>query len=91
MKIEVKGENYNRLMKRRELDVFIDHIEESTPAMAAVQQLLAKQIGVAAVNTEIKKVMTSKGLSVSACRAFVWDEKTVADLSAPVVKEEKSE
>ena len=87
MKLEVKGENYNRLMKRRELEVFIDHTEEPTPAMAAVQQLLAAELGVAAVNTEIKEVMTSKGIPVSSCRAFVWDEKTVGDLSKPAVKE----
>jgi len=87
MRLEVKGENYNRLMKRRELDLLIDHTEEPTPATDAVQQLLAKQIDVPADKTDIREIMTSKGLSMSSCRVFIWDEKTISK----AVKEEKSE
>ena len=88
MKLDVTSDNYNRLLKRREIDLSIDHIEESTPSMAQMQQLVASQMGAATTNTEIKEVMTQKGAAFSTCRAFVWDEKSVKDLSA---KEEKKE
>ena len=84
MKLEVRKESYNRLLKRKEVDVFIDHTAESTPSMAAVQELLAREIGAESEKTEIKEIFTARGSPWSNCLAFVWDEKVI-------VKEEKSE
>ncbi len=91
MKIEVKEEKQNRFLKRKELEVIIEHPEEATPSMVSVQQLLAKQLGSAADKTEIKEVHTAPGSTKSKCLVFVWDEKTVKDLSKKEVKEEASE
>jgi ribosomal protein S24E len=88
MKIDIRKEHYNRLLKRKEIMFSIDHIEEATPSMAAVQQLLAKQLGAGVDKTEIKEIQTLSGSPESECTAFLWEEKTVKDMS---IKEEKKE
>ncbi len=87
MKIDIRKEHYNRLLKRKEISAYIDHIEESTPSMASVQQLLAKQMGASVDKMEIKEIQTSRGSAESICNAFLWEDKMIKDLS----KEEKKE
>jgi len=81
MKIEVKSENYNKFLKRKELRLDIVHPEESTPAMAVVQQYIAKEKSVPVEKTEIIEIISSRGSPTSKCLAFLWDEKIVKDLS----------
>ena len=89
MKVDVKDEKYNKFLKRKELDLIIEHPEEATPSMAAIQQLLAKQINTEVEKTEIVEVHTAPGSTESKCLVYVWDEKTVKDLSKKEeVKEE---
>ncbi len=88
MKLEVRNETYNRFMKRKEIDIVIEHPEESTPSMAQVQHLIAKHLNTSIEKTEIKTIYTSKGSPYSLCTAFVWDNKTVKDHAK---KEEKKE
>ena len=88
MRLEIKNENYNRFLKRKEMNVDIEHPEESTPSMASVQQLIAKQANIEVEKTEIKEIITSLGVPTSKCLVFVWDEKKVKDLSK---KDEKTE
>jgi ribosomal protein S24E len=87
MRIELRNENYNRLMKRREINFFIDHTQEPTPSTASVRELLSKQIDVPAEKTEIREIMTARGMQASDCKAFVWDNKVIEAKKA----EEKSE
>ncbi len=83
MKIEVKNENYNKFLKRKEVEVAIEHPEEATPSTVAVQQLFAKQANADIECTEIKEIITGLGTPSSKCLVFVWDEKKA-------VKKEKS-
>lgn len=80
MRLEIKNEKYNRFLKRKELDILIEHPEEATPSTASVQQLLAEQAGSQTEKTEIKEIISDKGAPMSRCLAYVWDEKTVKDL-----------
>lgn len=81
MKLEIKNENYNRFMKRKEIGIDIEHPEESTPSMAAVQQLVAKQTNAAVEKVEVKEIVSARGAPSSSSLIFVWDEKNVKDLS----------
>lgn len=81
MRIETKSENYNKFLKRKELYLDIIHPEESTPAMAAVQQYIAKEKNAPAEKTEIKEIISARGSPTSKCIVFIWDDKTVKDLS----------
>ncbi len=87
MKLEVKNETYNRFLKRKELDLFIEHPEESTPSTANIQQLLAKQINAEVEKVEVKNIISSRGSPVSKSLIFVWDEKKIAAKTAKEVKE----
>ena len=87
MKVEIKEENYNRFLKRKELDIEIEHPEEATPSTAALQQLVARQASAPVDKTEVKEIFSAIGAATSKGIVFVWDEKTVKDLSK---KEEKT-
>lgn len=89
MKIEIKNQKDNPFLKRKELDVLIDHSGEPTPAKAAVQRLMAKELGKGVENVEIKNIFSIFGQQRSKSKIFVWDEKKVPDLST--VKKEKKE
>lgn len=81
MKIEIKNEKYNRFLKRKELGLDIDHPEETTPSAAAIQQLVAKQFNSDVDKTEVREIFSALGSPTSKSVVFVWDEKTVKDLS----------
>jgi ribosomal protein S24E len=90
MKLEIKDEKYNKFLKRKEIEAMIEHPEESTPSVASIQHLMAKQMHSSVDKTEIKSIYTSKGSSYSKCSAFIWDTKIVKDLAVkeePVKKE----
>lgn len=91
MKLEIKSEDYNRFMKRKELNVVIEHPEEATPSMSQVQHLIAKHLDTKVDKTEIITIQTSKGTPYSVCTAFVWDHKTVKDHSKKEDKEGSTE
>lgn len=81
MKVEIKKEYYNKFLKRKELDVDIEHPEEATPSTAALQQIVSKQASTPAESTEIMEIITAMGAPVSKGLVFVWDDKKVKDLS----------
>lgn len=90
MKLEITSEKYNRFMKRKEVDISVEHPEEATPSTASVQQLVAKQMNAEAAKVEIKEIMTSRGSPASKGLIFVWDEKIVKkDEKKPEGAEEK--
>lgn len=83
MKLEVRKEKHNPHMKRKELEMEIAHENEATPTRAALQQLVAKQLGHSAESTDVRGIYTQGGAAVSRAKVFVWAEKKVEDLSKP--------
>ncbi len=88
MKTEIAKEKYNPFMKRKELVVGIENPEEPTPQKAALQQLLAKEIGKEVEHIEVYDIMPENGMPKATAHVFIWDEKKAKDLSK---KEEKPE
>ena len=88
MRTEIAKEKYNPFMKRKELVVGIENPEEPTPQKAALQQLLAKEMGKEVEHIEVYDIMPENGMPKAVARVFIWDEKKVKDLSK---KEEKAE
>ncbi len=78
MKIELKAERLNPHMKRKELHIAVEHEGEATPRRDALQQLVAKQLGHNAENTDVRGIHTEGGIGRSAAKVFVWSEKKVA-------------
>ncbi len=91
MKFNIESEKNNVYLKRKELVVKIDHTSESTPSMASLQQLMAKETKKEVEQIEVKDIFSEKGRAHAKSRVFVWDEKRVQDLSKVVKKETKTE
>lgn len=89
MRLEIKNEKTNPLMKRKELLIEIENPEECTPSRAGVQMLLSKQISTEPEKIEIVKIISESGMPKSKAHVFIWDEKKVEDLSKK--KEEAKE
>ncbi len=79
----------NPHLKRRELEIIIDHESEATPTKAAVQQLTARQMGHKTESTDVRGIYTESGSAKSRAKVFVWSEKKVQDLSKPKEAAEK--
>ena len=75
MKIELKKEQRNPHMKRKELQIAVDHENEPTPTKAALEQLVAKQLGHNADNTDVRSIHTEGGIGKSTAKVFVWNGK----------------
>jgi len=89
MKIETRIEKENPFLNRKELEYIIEHASEKTPSKAALQQFLAKELGVDIEKVDIRKIFTLPGFQKSKCIAFIWNDKKVPDLSKPAEKKEE--
>ena len=86
MKFEIANEKNNIYLRRKELDVRIDHIGEPTPMKAALQQLLAKQLNKAVEHIEIVNLFSDKGRALAKSRVYIWEDAKAQDLSKVVKK-----
>jgi small subunit ribosomal protein S24e len=75
MKLEVKNEKMNPHLKRKELQIDVDHEGQATPKKDALQQLVAKQFGHNTENTDVRTIHTEGGAARSTAKVFVWAEK----------------
>ena len=89
VKIKIESEKDNPYLKRKELDIIIEHPAAPTPQLSAVQQFLAKTLKKDVQQVEVKNIFSFSGASKSESKIFVWEEKKVPDLSK-VVKEKKT-
>jgi ribosomal protein S24E len=91
MKFNIVSEKENPMMKRRELNVSIEHGSAATPSKATVQQHLAKELSKELEFIEVKDIFSDNGESGSKARVFVWEDKKAPDYSKVVkVKKEKA-
>ena len=86
MKLDVITEKHNPLLARKEVQVAAWHPEEATPSRTQVQQLLAKQLGKEVTKIDIRNIFSKNGSSKSDIKIFIWDNKSVDDLSKAVKK-----
>jgi ribosomal protein S24E len=75
MKLKISSERDNPHMKRKELQVQIEHEGEPTPRTDAVQALVAKQFSFDEQKTEVKHIFSASGAPSSDARVFVWADK----------------
>jgi small subunit ribosomal protein S24e len=88
MKIDIVNEKNNPLLKRKELSIEIEHDSAATPAKAALQHLLSKQLNKDLEFIDIRNIFSGGGVPKSKAKVFVWEEKKAQDLSK-IVKVKK--
>ncbi|MBS3056441.1 MAG: hypothetical protein J4473_03330 [Candidatus Aenigmarchaeota archaeon] len=87
--MNIVGEKENKLLKRKEVELLIEHDKSATPVKAEIQEKVAKLLKTASQQIEIKKISPFYGKSSSRIFAYHWHEKTVPDLKEE--KEKKTE
>jgi len=88
MKVEIKNEKENPFLKRKELNIIIEHPDAATPTKASLQQYLAKELKKDIQQIEIKNIFSVYGEQKSTAKVFVWEEKKAPDYSKIVKKKE---
>ncbi|MFC2143488.1 hypothetical protein ACFLQN_03750 [Candidatus Aenigmatarchaeota archaeon] len=91
MKIKILNEKENPFMKRKDLEIEIDHEKGATPTKSEIQQEIAKTTKADVTNVDVRNIFSYKGMAKSKSKVYVWTEKKVDDLSKKVKKEAPKE
>ncbi len=84
MKTEILSEKQNIFLRRKELQVAIEHENEPTPSKAALQELIVRQLNEVSEKIDVRSVYSDKGQARSLAKIFIWEEP-------PKKKEKKQE
>ncbi|MFQ6009820.1 MAG: hypothetical protein ACE5J7_01740 [Candidatus Aenigmatarchaeota archaeon] len=77
MKIEIKQEKENPVLKRKEIRARIDYGGGATPSKAEMQVAIATEMKVAPEKVEISRIISDSGLPAGTIWAKIWEEKKV--------------
>lgn len=83
IKIDILQEHDNKLLKRKDLLLIVDHVGQPTPKKSELEEKIAEQFKVERDKVEIIYIFSEKGRAASKVKAKIWDK--------PVKKEEKKE
>ena|SRR3989344_8654438 len=75
MKISITKEKQNPFMKRKEMEISIEHTGEATPALNALEAILEKELNEQKEKIDIRNIFSDKGKPFSKSKVFVWDDK----------------
>lgn len=70
--ITIVNENVNRLLRRLEIDVYIDHIQGGTPSRSFLRGSIAKIYGVPEEVVVVKNVISSYGRGASEAHVHIY-------------------
>jgi len=82
MKLQVKSERNNPFLRRKEIDLIVDHEGQATPSRELVREEVAKVLNVGKEYVEVKRIMSVKGVAKSVARIYVHErpiEETKAE------------
>lgn len=72
--ITVLNENVNKLLKRIELDVHVDHTFSGTPSRTLLRNTIAKLYDVSEENVLVKNVESKYGVGISIAHVHVYSD-----------------
>ena len=75
MKISITNEKQNPFLKRKELNIYIEHEGEATPSGAALEIMIEKELAHPREKIYIQHIFSETGRTASKASVFVWDEK----------------
>jgi ribosomal protein S24E len=78
MDLKIKQEEYNALLKRKEIYAEIDHEQGSTPSRIDVRKAVASKYGVKPETVYVIDVETRTGTQNAGCKIEVYDDQTGA-------------
>ena len=83
MEIKVSNESYNPLLKRKEINLEIDHKGEGTPQRFDIRKRMASKLGAKIENVFVVGLHTSTGLQKTVCSLQIYDDPSLALSTVP--------
>jgi len=83
MEIKVSNEFYNPLLKRKEINLEIEHTGEGTPQRFDIRKRMAAKLNTKIENVFVVSLNTATGLQRSTCSLQVYDDPHVASSTVP--------
>ncbi len=78
MELKIKQEEYNALLKRKEISAEVDHDQAGTPSRTDLRKAVASKYGVKPETVYITDVETKTGTQSAVCKVQVYDDKAAA-------------
>lgn len=73
--ITIVGESLNKLLKRLEIDVVIDHVNAGTPSRALIRGSMARVYEVPEDVVVVKNISTEYGIGTSKAHVHIYSDK----------------
>ncbi|WP_048192364.1 30S ribosomal protein S24e [Pyrolobus fumarii] len=72
--VEVECDWYNKLIRRRELDLLIKHIGKPTPSRLQLRQAVANALNVDLKRVYVRSIQTEYGWGVTHAEVHIYDD-----------------
>ena len=83
MDFKIKQEDYNALLKRKEISAEVVHAKEGTPSRIDLKKAIASKYGVKSENVYVIGVKTATGTQDAMCEIQVYDEAGIGRKTVP--------
>ena len=83
MDIKIIKDEENRLLRRRDLQISIDHLSQGTPKRADIQSKLAAQLGVKPELVFLVQIRVLPGRNSTTCNVEIYNDAARAQLVVP--------
>jgi len=83
MDFKVRQDNYNALLKRKEVMVEVDHEKSGTPSRLELKKAIATKYGTKPENVLVVEMETRTGTQSAICEVQVYDDAKLAANAVP--------
>lgn len=86
MEFKVKEDNYNSLLKRKEVLIEVDHEASGTPSRIDLKKAVAAKYGTKPENVYVIDVETKTGTQYAVCQLQVYDDLKATSIVPKYIK-----
>jgi len=83
LELKIKQEEYNALLKRKEIYAEVDHDQAGTPSRVDLRKAIASKYGVKPESVYVIDVRTKTGTQSALCEVQVYDDREGAQRTVP--------
>ena len=83
MELKIKQEEYNALLKRKEIRAEVEHDQAGTPSRSDLRKAVASKYGVKPESVYVVEVQTKTGSQNAHCQVQVYDDRESAQRIVP--------
>jgi small subunit ribosomal protein S24e len=83
LELKVRQEEYNALLRRKEIYAEVDHDEAGTPSRMDLRKAIASKYGVKPENVYVIDIETKTGTQTALCEVQVYDDNEGAQRMVP--------